>query len=163
MYFLCELFVLFTPRHWVLWICGMSLTGMRHLILASLELPEAALVGQVSFASLPALSARVTRLIPSTDVRETRPKFCCQGHKGHVYHRPLNFIITPDPVTLIWLKTHFRSTSNVIEGNQENKHLLALLASQTSQSSFLLKICVFISNFSLSVCSSQTLALMSWL
>lgn len=51
----------------------------------------------------------------------------------------------------------------MIEGNQENKHLLALLASQTSQSSFLLKIQVFISNFSLSVCSSQTLALMPWL
>lgn len=48
MYFLCELFVLFTPRHWVLWIWGMSLTGMRHLLLASLEQPEAALVGQVS-------------------------------------------------------------------------------------------------------------------
>ena len=74
-----------------------------------------------------------------------------------VYHKPLNFAITPVPATFAWLKTHFRSTSDLLEGHQK-KCLFALSICQSSQSSLMLN--VFTSNVSLSVCSAQTLALM---
>lgn len=78
-----------------------------------------------------------------------------------VYHKSLNFAITPVPATCAWLKTHFRSTSNLLEGHQKKRPFAwTLSVCQSSQSFLLLNICVFTSNFSLSVCSSQTLALM---
>lgn len=78
-----------------------------------------------------------------------------------VYHKPLSFAATPVPATFAWLKTHFRSTSDFLKGHQEKKRPFALSVCQSSQSHLQLNICVFTSNFSLSVCSSQTLALMS--
>lgn len=58
------------------------------------------------------------------------------------------------------VKTYFRSTSDLFEGHQEKKHLFALSICRSSQSALLLNIYVFPSNCSLSVCNSQTLALM---